>query len=741
MENLFNFRSIQIKIVVWAGLCLLITAGFIIGFSTTMLLRTAVRESEDKVAAEAQRYAAMVDAEIEVPLDAARTLAHALSAKRVNVSEPLSREAVTLMLRQVVEQNPAFLGVYTLWEPGAFDDQDAAFANSEGHDASGRFMVYWARGTDGQIRRETLVDYETAEWYQCARRSLKECVVGPFSYIVQGINVEMASMMAPIMFNGEFYGVAGVDMRLDQLQKWADSYNGFEGQANMILISYDGNLAAVKGDAGLIGEPATVFHNHLISDGDLASIQNGEQIQDYHNSDTGEDVLEVYAPVQFGDTDTPWSLNIFVERTLVEASAYQLMWQQMGFSVAIGLLAMVALWLMAGQISRPIKELSEITQTISAGDLNAEASIRSRDETGVLAANFNTMIKRLRLTLETEHEQRAFLEQTVKHYVEYMAEVGHGNLAKRITINSNGHSGDDPLLVLGSNLNSMTASLQQMIAQVREAANNLSSSSAEILAATTQQASGASEQSAAISQTTTTVDEVKAIGEQSVLRAQEVYESANRTVEVSRGGQQAVNDTIESMGQIKARVEGIAENILALSEQTQQIGEIIATVSDIAAQSNMLALNASVEAARAGEHGKGFAVVAAEVRSLAEQSRQATSQVKAILQDIQKATNATVMATEEGTKVVEQGVRLAARTRESIDQLGLVITESSQRATQVMAGGRQQASGVDQIAMAMQNINTAMMQSLASTRQAEKAAQDLNDLAHELSETVSRYQV
>ncbi len=283
--------------------------------------------------------------------------------------------------------------------------------------------------------------------------------------------------------------------------------------------------------------------------------------------------------------------------------------------------------------------------------------------------------------------------------------------------------------------------LERLIIQIREAASDLSSAAAEILAATTQQVSGASEQSAAISQTTITVDEVKTISEQSIARAQEVVGTSRRTVEVSVAGQQTVQDTIESMAHIKGRVESIAENILALSEQTQQIGEIIATVNDLAAQSNILALNASVEAARAGEHGKGFAVVAVEVRNLAEQSKQATAQVKAILLDIQRGINATVMATEEGIKAVDQGVQLTARTREAIEQLSGVIEESAQTAMQVMAGGRQQASGVEQIALAMQNINQATVQSLASTRQAEKAAQDLNELARHLAETVEQYRL
>ncbi len=318
----------------------------------------------------------------------------------------------------------------------------------------------------------------------------------------------------------------------------------------------------------------------------------------------------------------------------------------------------------------------------------------------------------------------------------YVDQMARGEIPAAITKQ---YQGDFD--TLKNNLNSLSASLRAMLGNMQEAANNLASASAEILAATTQQASGASEQSAAITQTTTTVDEVKTISEQAIVRAQEVADSSQRTVQVSRAGRHSVEETINSMAQIKERVEGIAENIIALSEQTQQIGEITAAVNDIASQSNMLALNASVEAARAGEHGKGFAVVAVEVRNLAEQSKQATAQVRAILTDIQNAINASVMVTEEGAKVVDEGVGRAAEAREAIEQLSSVIAESAQIAAQVVAGGQQQASGVEQIALAMQNINQAMVQSMASTRQAEKSAKDLNALAVTLTETVKTYKV
>ncbi len=353
-------------------------------------------------------------------------------------------------------------------------------------------------------------------------------------------------------------------------------------------------------------------------------------------------------------------------------------------------------------------------------------------------AERNFELQGVRASLEQRGE---YLHDMVQKYIVHMEEVARGNLAARLDLGEDRGNTDDPLIVLAHQLNAMTVSLHGMIIQTRKAANNLNAAASEILAATTQQVSGASEQSAAISQTTTTVDEVKTIADQSVARAQEVAGAAQRTVDVLHTGQQAVRDTVESMGQIRARVEGIAENILALSEQTQQIGEIIATVNDLASQSNMLALNAAVEAARAGEHGKGFAAVAAEVRSLAEQSKQATAQVKAILWDIQKATNATVMATEEGTKGVGGGVRLTAQAGEAMMRRGGGIDESAQAAMQMVAGGRQQASGIEQIALAMQNINQATTQSLVSTRQAEKAAQDLNELARSLTEIVEQYQL
>ncbi len=413
------------------------------------------------------------------------------------------------------------------------------------------------------------------------------------------------------------------------------------------------------------------------------------------------------------------------------AAQTDLVWLLVGFGILTVVVTTVGASFSSQKIVRPIERLVGFSQQVASGDFSAEIEISHQNEIGQLQRAFWNMTSRLREMLENEREQRERLQATVAEYMIFVADVARGNLSTRLTLEEYG-SRNDPLVILGENLNEMVAHLEEVNVEIKTMAQKLSSAASEILAATTQQSSSASEQSAAISQTTTTVDELKTIAEQSVARAQDVANASQRTVEVSRTGRQAVDNSIESMIKIRNQVEGIAENILALSEQTQQIGEITGTVNDIAAQSNMLALNASVEAARAGEYGKGFAVVAQEVRNLAEQSKQATAQIKSILSDIQKATNATVMVTEEGTKSVEEGVNLVGQVQEVIDQLAGVIEESAQAAMQLVAGGRQQASGVEQIALAMQNINQATAQTLSSTRQAEKISRELNQFADDL---------
>ena len=265
----------------------------------------------------------------------------------------------------------------------------------------------------------------------------------------------------------------------------------------------------------------------------------------------------------------------------------------------------------------------------------------------------------------------------------------------------------------------------------------IASSASEILAATMQQATGAQEEATAIQETSTTIHEVKQTAQLASQKAQAVAELARKTVQTSQDGRRSAEETLRGMQEAKARMEGIAQRVLGLSEQGQAIGEIIASVNDIAEQSNLLAVNAAIEAAKAGDAGRGFAVVASEVKALAEQSKQATAQVRQILGEIQRATQAAVLATEQGVKASEAGEGLARQAGDSIVQLSQSLAESAQAAQQILATAQEQSAGVDQVAIAMDNIQQVSIQNRAATRQMERAARDLNELAHQFRAVVA----
>ncbi len=287
----------------------------------------------------------------------------------------------------------------------------------------------------------------------------------------------------------------------------------------------------------------------------------------------------------------------------------------------------------------------------------------------------------------------------------------------------------------------MVTKLRQTTRQLHESVGVLASSSSEILATTTQVAAGASETATAVNETTATVEEVKQTAQLANQKARYVFESAQKVTQVSQHGRKSVDDAIAGMHRIQEQMEFIAESIVRLSEQSQAIGEIITTVNDLAEQSNVLAVNAAIEANKAGEHGKGFAIVAQEVKSLAEQSKQATAQVRALLGDIQKATSSAVLATEKGHKAVESGVDKSSEASESIRQLADSINEAAQASTQISTSSQQQMVGMDQVALAMDNIKQASSQNVAGTKQAETAAQNLHELGLKLKQVAEQYRV
>lgn len=321
-------------------------------------------------------------------------------------------------------------------------------------------------------------------------------------------------------------------------------------------------------------------------------------------------------------------------------------------------------------------------------------------------------------------------------FMGFVGRVGQGDLTG--TTNA---SGKDELGQLGTTLNAMVEGLREIARQSRSATENLNAAANEIRASTQEQAASVEEQLAAVQETAATVDEITHSGSQITRRAQEVIAAAQATAQVSEGGIAAVDETVRAMDAIREQAEAVAQNIVALSEKTQAIGDIIATVNDVSERSHLLALNASIEAAAAGEQGRSFAIVAAEMKTLADQAKGATRNVRAILGDVQRGITASVMLTEEAVKRVASGKERTDASQAAIEELAVRIQESVQTFQQIVASTNQQQIGIEQVTVALQNIRQASQQTAASTRQLDQAAGDLTQLSGTLVGLTARYRL
>jgi len=264
-------------------------------------------------------------------------------------------------------------------------------------------------------------------------------------------------------------------------------------------------------------------------------------------------------------------------------------------------------------------------------------------------------------------------------------------------------------LRLISRIASRESRLTELVDRVRETSTVLAGVANELRAAVRESAAATTEQSSAVAETSATIEELAA--------------TASGIADNARAVSVAAEQTGDTMRDMQEKVEAIAERSLALGERSQKIGEILELINEIAEQTNLLALNAAIEAARAGDAGRGFAVVASEVRKLAERSIRSTESIREIITAVQDETNATIMATEQGSRQAREVGELMSSTASML--------EESILATQ------QQKSAADQVAGAMAQIRESASQLAAEAEQRDGTAAKVEELAAQLQSTLA----
>jgi methyl-accepting chemotaxis protein len=436
-------------------------------------------------------------------------------------------------------------------------------------------------------------------------------------------------------------------------------------------------------------------------------------------------------------------------------------------------------WFNTRSILDPLREVTATAAAMAGGNLSQRANVSSRDELGILADAFNKMADNLGQMIETERQAKETLQNTVVEYVTFTNKVSGGDLSGQLALEGDE---DNPLVKLGSNINSMVANLRPLIGQVIEAANSLGEASAQLtttaeqasqasqqVASTIQQvaqgttqqtqavtaatgnveqiaraadsiAQGAQEQAKGVQKTATLVDEMAWIVAQVGQGAQAVGQATTKVTQAARNGVMAVDQTGQGMEIIRARANDTAGKVKEMIERSKEISRIVDTIDEIADKTDMLALNAAVEAARAGEHGRGFAVVAEQVRKLSEDSKEATRDIGQLIERVQEAVNQAITATDSTVHEVNVGSKLAEETARSLQDILQAAEEAASLAGQIGGAVSQLKEKSEGVVGAMEAVsavveeNTSVAEEMAAgSQEAMKAMEGVASVAEENS--------
>jgi len=617
--------NLQNKFVFSIGTLFMVTIALLI-FYFTFNIRSIITENayanNEQTAA---TLANQVDAEVEIALDAARTVSQIFDNYN-HIDREKRRLFFNNVLENLLSDNANFLCIWTVWEPNALDSLDALYVDSVGHDKTGRFVPAWYR-VGSEIKVQPNFDYAVdglGDYYQLPKKTLKETIIGPYLYDYQGKKqneILIISLAVPIMHAGKFVGVAGVDIAANNIQKIVDNssiQSAVYSNTGVIAAHFDKQRLSKQ----LTDTEKDLFGDKIIELSDAVSSGNKFSFSFFSKQLHDNLIINSY-PIYFGNSPKAWAYITIARTDELLSQADKLVIISLIIGVICFIIIVLILVFLIKSIVKPITQSIEFAQKLSQGDLTATIQISQKDEVGKLVIA----------------------------------------------------------------LSEMSGKIKEVVTAVISNTDNIVSVSSEISSTAMLMSEGASQQAASIEEISSSMDEISSTIQQNTDNSQQTEKIATKATGEILQGSIAVNKTLVSMKTIAQKVSIISEialqtNILALNAAVEaaRAGEHGRGFAVVAAEVRKLAERSQKAAKEIDELSESSVEIAEQTGKLFTKIVPVIQDTARLVQEISASSTEQSNGANQVSKAIQQLNKVAQQNAAASEELATNAEEMTSQA-------------------------------------------------------------
>ncbi|QEO17537.1 methyl-accepting chemotaxis protein [Acetobacter vaccinii] len=616
--------------------------------------------------------------------------------------QPINRDVLGALAHSAVLGQKDIVGITLAFEPNGADNRDSSFIGHRYSNAAGRFVPYFFHKHDGSVGVEILTmtpDTGTAAWYDAPLHGDKAVITTPYFYPIDGVNTLLTTISMPVHRNGAAVGILTTDISLKQLGAFIGTLRPLDtGHVGLIGT---GNIWVANPDPTLVGKPVDAQT--------LAFVGMGDKAERFITQDNGESLYQVAAPVTFPGMSTRWSIVGTVPRATLVQNAARVRDRMLVAAVITFALTMLGVWLLASGLSKPIARMTRRMLALANGDVSSPVEgTGRRDEIGAMAAAVQTFRENaMRVAALTEDGKRRDAEAAQERAERQKAEAQARARAEQ--------ERRDMLSALADDFERNVMGLVQGVAsaaqQLREEVQSLTQATRD----TSRDASQVTETSRL------SAEKIEGVAAATEELAASIHELTRRVDESSSLSLQTAEEARRAH-----------ETIVKVQEISSQIRNVSTLIGLISRQTNLLAINTSVEAARTGMANHAFGALAREIKTLAERTASATSDIERQISNVDNVTQGAVSAIESIRNRVE-------RVADTASSIASVVKQQSVTTDDMSSNTRSVADGTTRVSGAIANVTKATEVAQEVSNQLMSAADQLGGHSSELTKHLENF--